>query len=333
MMKMHNAARRSHNPQRDMGQFSRRCVGSMLVSGVAAGCLPRTGAAQGSRLNTVNGAENRSITDCRGRRVTLHGTARIASIGGPITETLYALGRSNAILAVDQTSTWPEEAQKEKKALGYMRAISSEGVLSLQPDLVLAMNDAGPPTAMDQLIASGVPVVFVDATPSPEAIEGRTRFLADIMGAQAQGEQLCITIAKQFRQLAAWRASHTWMPRMLFVMRMTNNRPMAAGKGTAADAMIRLAGGINAGGDMQGYKIVDQENLVALQPDVVLLMDQTAAPIRSILQADPGFKLTPAGRNQAFVAMEGERLLGFGPRTPQAALDLARMLAAMEHPA
>lgn len=333
MMKVKNAARWSHHPQQNVGQFSRRFLGTMLVSGVAAVSLPRAGWAQGSRSNAVNGPESRSVTDCRGRHVTLHGTARIASIGGPITETLYALGRSNAILAVDQTSTWPEQAQKEKKALGYMRAISSEGVLSLQPDLVLAMNDAGPPAAMDQLVASGVPVVFVDATPSPEAIEGRTRFLADIMDAQAQGEQLCRNIAEQFRQLAAWRTTHTWMPRVLFVMRMTNNRPMAAGKGTAADAMIRLAGGVNAGGDMQGYKIVDQENLVALQPDVVLLMDQTATPIRSTLQADPGFKLTPAGRNHAFVSMEGERLLGFGPRTPQAALDLARMLATVEHPA
>lgn len=308
-----------------MAALPRRSFAAMLASGAAAAMMPRIGCAQ-----EVVG---RTVTDCRGRHVTLRSAARIASIGGPITETLYALGRSGAILAVDQTSTWPEQAQKEKKGLGYMRAISSEGVLSLRPDLVLAMNDAGPPAAMDQLVASGVPVVFVDATPSPEAIEGRTRFLADLVDAKEAGEQLCTTIAGQFRQLVAWRAAHTWMPRVLFVMRMTNNRPMAAGSGTAADAMIRLAGGVNAGAAMQGYKIVDQENLVALRPDVILLMDQTAPPIRTALQTDPGFKLTPAGRSNAFVVMEGERLLGFGPRTPQAALDLARMLAAVGHPA
>lgn len=84
---------------------------------------------------------------------------------------------------------------------------------------------------------------------------------------------------------------------------------------------------------MQGYKIVDQENLLALRPDIILLMDQTAPAIRTALQADAGFQLTPAGRYNAFVSMEGERLLGFGPRTPQAALDLARMMAVAGHPA
>lgn len=309
--------------------LSRRSVGAMLAFGVASASVPRVGLAQ----EATNTGADRIVTDCRGRRVTLRGATRIASIGGPITETLYALGRSNEILAVDQTSTWPEQARKEKKDLGYMRAISSEGVLSLRPDLVLVMNDSGPPAAMDQLMASGVPVVFVDATPSSEAIEGRIRFLADIVGARQKGEELCSSIAGQFRQLEAWRSAHVGKPRVLFVMRMTNNRPMAAGTGTAADAMIRLAGGVNAGAGMQGYKIVDQENLVALRPDIILLMDQTAAAIRSTLQADPGFKLTPAGRNHAFVSMEGERLLGFGPRTPQAALDLARMMAAVGHPA
>lgn len=332
-MKMHKAASKSHDLSQEGALFSRRFIGSLFVSAAAAVCMPRMVRAQGGSPHTVESAGSRSVTDCRGRHIILNGTTRIASIGGPITETLYALGRSNAILAVDQTSTWPEQAQKEKKSLGYMRAISSEGVLSLKPDLVLAMNDSGPPAAMDQLMASGVPLVFVDATPSPDAIEGRTRFLAEIVGAKAEGEQLCRTIAEQFHQLEAWRAKHTGAPRVLFVMRMTNNRPMAAGKGTAADAMIRLAGGINAGGDMQGYKIVDQENLMALRPDVVLLMDQTAASIRSTLQDDAGFKLTPAGQHHAFIAMEGERLLGFGPRTPQAALDLAKMLAAVEHPA
>nr|WP_238331278.1 MULTISPECIES: ABC transporter substrate-binding protein [Acetobacter] len=328
-MKNHWLANKHRDQIAATSLLSRRSLGAMLAFGMASTCMPQAGLAQ----DVTHEVTPRIVTDCRGRRITLHGATRIASIGGTITETLYALGRSSAILAVDQTSTWPEVARKEKKDLGYMRAISSEGVLSLRPNLVLTMNDAGPPAAMDQLVASGVPVVFVDATPSSEAIEQRTRFLADIVGAQPAGEQLCSTIAEQFGQLNAWRTVHTEKPRVLFVMRMTNNRPMAAGKGTAADAMIRLAGGVNAGADMQGYKIVDQENLVALRPDIILLMDQTATTLRSALQADPGFKLTLAGRNNAFVSMEGERLLGFGPRTPQAALDLARMMAAVSHPA
>ncbi len=304
--------------------LSRRRLGMSLVAmGVTSGILPKTGHA----------APMRVVTDCRGRRVAIQSAARIACIGGTITETLYAFGRSQSIIGVDLTSTWPEQAQREKKNLGYMRTISAEGVLSLRPDLILAMNDSGPAAAMDQLADSGVPVVFVDATHSAEAIEGRTRFLAEIVNAKPEGERLCATISYQFRSLAAWREAHPQMRRVLFVMRMTNNRAMAAGKGTAADAVIGLAGAVNAGADMQGYKIVDQENLVALRPDVILTMQQGGDAIRAELLAAPGFQLTPAGKNRAIIAMEGERLLGFGPRTPQAALDLARLIETAGHPA
>lgn len=55
-------------------------------------------------------------------------------------------------------------------------------------------------------------------------------------------------------------------------------------------------------------------------------MEQDAPQVRAALLGNAGFRLTPAGRNQAIIAMEGERLLGFGPRTPDAALELARRL-------
>lgn len=270
-----------------------------------------------------------TVTDCRQRSVAIGPARRIASIGGTITETLYALGAAERIVAVDVTSTWPEQALREKKSLGYMRAISAEGVLSLRPDLILAMNDSGPPTAMDQLVASSIPVVFVDSTPSVEAIRDRTSFLARVVGAQAAGQALGAAIDARFAALASWRTAHPHAPRTLFVMRMTNGHPLAAGAHTAADAVIRLAGATNAGADMQGYKIVEDEALLTLRPDIVLTMAQDAASLRAALLADPGFRLTPAGRREAIIAMEGERLLGFGPRTPDAALDLARMIDTM----
>ena len=271
-------------------------------------------------------AEGRLITDCRGRSVSVGSASRIACIGGTITETLYQLGVSERIVAVDTTSTWPKEALKEKKSLGYMRAISSEGVLSVRPDLILAMNASGPADAMDQLVASGIPVVFVDSTSSPDAILKRTRFLAKAVGREQAGEEMCRDIQAHFDALEQWRASHSGTPRVLFVMRMTNNRPLVAGQGTAADAVIRLAGGINVGANLQGYKLLNTESLVTLRPDIILTMSQGGAEIRQALLSDPGFSMTPAGQKKAIVEMEGERLLGFGPRTPEAALDLAHMM-------
>ncbi|WP_062014788.1 heme/hemin ABC transporter substrate-binding protein [Gluconobacter japonicus] len=295
---------------RDLG---RRGFSVLLL---AAALVPAAGWAQPSL-----------IADCRGRSVSVSGASRIACIGGTITETLYRLGVSERIVAVDTTSTWPESALKEKKSLGYMRAISAEGVLSVRPDLILAMNASGPADAMDQIVASGIPVVFVDSTSSPDAILKRTKFLGTVVGRERAADKMCRDIQSHFDALERWRASHSGAPKVLFVMRMTNNRPMVAGQGTAADAVIRLAGGINVGADLQGYKLLNTESLVTLRPDIILTMSQGGAEIRQALLNDPGFSMTPAGQKKAIVEMEGERLLGFGPRTPEAALDLAHMIA------
>ncbi|GBQ09368.1 hemin ABC transporter substrate-binding protein [Komagataeibacter rhaeticus] len=300
----------AHHGRMEMG---RRLFACLLAGGMLA--TPRTGW----------GAEEDTVTDCRGRHVKIGPARRIASIGGTITETLYALGAQDRIIAVDITSTWPEQALREKKSVGYMRALSAEGILSLRPDLILAMNDCGPPPVLDQLMASTVPVVFVDATPSEDAIVARTRFMASLLDARTAGARLCADISQHFDMLTQWRAAHPTTKRVLFIMRMSNNRPMVAGTGTAADAVIRLAGGSNPAA-FEGYKILDQEALIGLQPDAVLTMEQDAPQVRAALLGNAGFRLTPAGRNQAIIAMEGERLLGFGPRTPDAALELARRL-------
>ncbi|MBS1101635.1 ABC transporter substrate-binding protein [Gluconobacter sp. Dm-62] len=292
--------------------------------------LPATLALIGGTLQSAyaDSAQPQSIRDCRGRIVRPGPAKRIVCVGGTITETLYDLGAADRIVGIDITSTWPPQALKEKTSVGYMRTLSAEGVLSLQPDLILVMNDAGPPAALQQLVASGTPLIFVDATPSAEAIRTRTLFLAGILDARDAGQRLCRRIDDSFHALAVWRAAHPVSRRVLFVMRMTNGHPMAAGTGTAADAVIRLASALNAGESMQGYKIVDDEALATLHPDIILTMTQEEAHLRSQLLANPGFRLTPAGQRGAVISMEGERLLGFGPRTPEAALDLAHMIEA-----
>ncbi len=61
-------------------------------------------------------------------------TSRIVSIGGDVTEILYALKAAPKIVAVDTTSTYPASALKEKKSVGYMRALSTRGRALHQSD-------------------------------------------------------------------------------------------------------------------------------------------------------------------------------------------------------
>ncbi|GEL49771.1 hemin ABC transporter substrate-binding protein [Acetobacter tropicalis] len=305
----------------------------MMMVGMGAGLAAAFGGAAASAHSSGEMAQ-RDITDCRGRHVVVGTPQRIACIGGAITETLYALGAQDRIVAVDTTSTWPIEALQKKKSLGYMRTVSAEGVLSLQPDLVLSLNDAGPPTAIEQLMASSVPVVMVDSTPTPETILNRTRFLATIINSPKEGDALCQTISEGFDALAQWRRALPTPPlKVLFVMSMQNGRPMVAGTGTAADSMIKLTGCVNAAGSMHGYKMLNDEALIPMAPQVVLLMAQSASRIQSELLGSVAFQQTPAGQSKGFVPMEGGRMLGFGPDTPHVALELSRRLSMFRKPA
>lgn len=299
------------------------------VDRVMAGWLPgRRGVlAAGIGLLASGGVAAAPVT--AGRRMSEAQLARVVCIGGAITEILYALDQSRRIVAVDSTSQYPPVALKEKRSIGYMRAVSAEGVLSVRPSLVLVMRDAGPPQALDVLSASPTPLLFVDATPSAEAVLGRVRTLADVFGVAARGEALCATIRTGFADLAAWRKAHPAGKRVLFLLSMQNGRPMVAGSGTAADAIIALAGGVNAASTLQGYKPVSDEAVAAMAPDVVLAMDHAGPGIDASALDAPAFQLTPAGRRHALIRMDGEYLLGLGPRTPAAALELAKRLASV----
>ena len=66
---------------------------------------------------------------------------RIIAIGGSITEIIYALGAEDKLVAVDSTSMYPASALERHPDVGYMRALSAEPVLSVAPDVILAIDD------------------------------------------------------------------------------------------------------------------------------------------------------------------------------------------------
>lgn len=251
---------------------------------------------------------------------------RVVSIGGATTEIAYALGQGARIVAVDSTSTYPVAAQ-QKPDVGYMRQLSAEGVLALRPDLILMEEGAGPPAAVQVIAAAGVPVVQVPAGHDPAAIAQKITTVADALGQPAAGAALAARLRRQFADLSAGLAAVKVPRRVLFVLSLDGGRPVAAGAGTGGDAIIRMAGGVNVFADAQGYKTVSPESAAALAPDVILMMENGGpSPGDAAVLAAPAIAATPAGRNRALIRMDALYLLGFGPRTAEAARDLAARL-------
>ncbi len=251
---------------------------------------------------------------------------RVLAIGGAITEIVYALGQQDRLIGRDSTSTFPPEA-RALPDLGYMRALSPEGVLSAGPDLILADADAGPPEAVAAIEAASVPYVEVPSDESPEGVAEKIRVVAGALGVPEEGAALAGRVEAAIR--AAMQAAAPTHPRAIFLLSVEGGRLMAAGSGTGAEAMLRLAGAENALTGFDGYKLVSAEAVLEAAPEVVVMMDRDGdhGAAAGTVFALPGLAGTPAAEAGRLVKMDGLFLLGFGPRTAEAVTALRRALS------
>jgi iron complex transport system substrate-binding protein len=252
---------------------------------------------------------------------------RIVSIGGAVTEIVYLLGGGTELVAVDSTSLYPAAA-RALPDVGYMRQLAAEPILALQPALVLAVQDSGPPAVLDQIRAAGVRLVEVPDPPTIDGVLQKIAVVAEAIGRPDEGERLRATLETQLKTLSAAVAQTAERPSVLFLLSIGRGAPLAAGRETAADGIIALAGGRNAVGGFVGYKPLSAEATVAAAPDVILLTAQGLESLggeAGLLQL-PDIAQTPAARNRRIFAFDGLLLLGFGPRTGTAIRQLAERL-------
>src|SRR5581483_5553437 len=269
------------------------------------------------------------VTDGGGRQVEVGDASRILSIGGDVTEIVYALGAETRLVGVDATSQFPPRALREKKNVGYMRALSSEGVISVDATVVLASAGAGPPEVVKTLKATRVPYVEVPDEHSPAGIAGKVRLIAKAIGAEAEGERIVQQVAADFVSLEAARAKIRQPVRALFVLGVQNGRATVGGQGTSADAILKLAGAVNVAAAVNGFRPLPDEAVVELAPEVIVAMRRTSSSdahgVEQLFTLK-GIQSTPAGVGRRLILMDGLYLLGFGPRAAAAAKDLMASL-------
>lgn len=254
---------------------------------------------------------------------------RIIAIGGSVTEIVYALGQEDRLVGRDRTSSYPVEA-RDLPDIGYMRALAPEGVLSVSPDLILSVEGSGPPETITVLQNAGVEFVEIPDEFSRDGILTKIRAVGAALGEDEAAEALAQRVGAEIdaAHKTATAATGDTPARVLFILSVRDGRIMIGGAETQADSIIRLAGGVNAAGDIAGFKPITPEALAAAAPDVILMMTRAGnhAISDDEIFALPSVALTPAGRNHRLVRMKGSYLLGFGPRTAGAITDLSKEL-------
>jgi iron complex transport system substrate-binding protein len=256
-------------------------------------------------------------------------TSRLVSIGGAVTEIVFALGQGEKVVGRDTTSVYPQEAFALPD-VGYMRALSPEGVLSINPTAILMIEGSGPQDAIEVLKKATVPVVTIPEGYDRDGIVRKIKAVGAALGQDGRAAELADKVAADIDAAHAVVAgiAEDKRKRVLFVLSLRNGKVMAAGRNTSADGILRLAGAVNATPEFEGFKAVNDEAIIGARPDVILMMSQ-GGPMMATDQeifANPAIALTPAGRNKALLRLDSLTLLGFGPRTADAVRSLATSL-------
>ena len=246
------------------------------------------------------------VLDCGERPAD---AARVAVAGGSLVEILYALGEQDHIVAVDRTSNYPQAAKKLPQ-IGYVRNISAEGLLSLEPTFVLGEHDTGPPEVVEQLARLGVDMLLVPEQFSVAGIRAKIRCVAAAMGADAAGEALAasllagvvglsedapgegapehvaggnIATRDMAGNVAGQAADHVAgnvaenvaekaapRPRGVVLLGLREGAPIAAGFNTSGQGLLSMAGAVNLM-DFEGWKPVSVEVMAAASPEFIVI--------------------------------------------------------------
>lgn len=269
-----------------------------------------------------------TVIDALGNEVTITDTSRIITIGGAVTETVYALGLGDHIVAVDESSIYPPEAE-DLPIVGYLRFLSAEPVLSVNPTLIIATEDAGPDETVQQLEAAGVTFLLVPADDTVDGAVEKIRAIAAALNRVDEGEVLVTNLQEDVARAQALLATVETRPQVMFFFLRGRAVLTVSGTETGADEMIRLAGGENVVSGYTGYQPITAEAVIAAAPDVVLTTSNGVESLGGIDQVItlPGVAQTPAGENGRIIAsMDDLLLLGFTSRLGDAILELTYRL-------
>ncbi len=243
---------------------------------------------------------------------------RLVTLGGSITELVFALGAGERIVATDESSIYPTEVAALPK-VGYFRQFSPEGVLAQRPHRMLAAAGSGPEAALALLERAGITVHRLPDPTDLSTARQRILTLGEILDVAAKAHTLAESYASAIRSLAA--AAQPLRVAVFFT------RGAVAGQKTAAGAALRMVGWQNAFGSITGIRVPAPEVLVNLPADVIVLAQQAvdaAGSLTNALAQWPGLARHPAALSQKIAVVDWLALVGFGPRLPQTLREIAR---------
>ena len=260
---------------------------------------------------------------------TTQNSSRIVVAGGSITEIIYFLNSEEKIVALDVTSNYPEKA-KELPSIGYVRNLSAEGILSMNPSIVFGEDDMGPPGVIKQLRDINIDLRIIPEEKTIDGILDKIYCIASIIDKVPNAEsKINSTLIPDILSIEKRLSISTLIPkRVMFIFSIKGNKIIVAGSGTSGDGFIKMTGSKNIFSTIEGWKSVSQEAIIKENPDYVIMSKRdlhNSKTIKSISE-NPIFKNIRAFEEQNIIFDDAMAMLGFGPRTIKSVLNAVNIM-------
>lgn len=262
------------------------------------------------------------------------GPQRIVCIGQALNEIIYDLGAQGSLVGVDLSSTFPP-AIKNLPNVGYHRALSAEGILSLKPTVIIHDNNIGPENVVRQLQELQVPMrTFQAKADSIDGLKALMREMGAYFRKEQRAEELCGKIDRDMAAAAAAVKKYPDHPRVGVIhFGRASNVYLVVGSGGGGDAasagrMVEWAGGTMAIQKRGMQQMTSPEIVAESNPDVILVTEVGFDRLGSIEAAKtlPGVAETNAARNNRIYRVPEHELMYFGPNTGQNIIELAKLI-------
>lgn len=278
---------------------------------------------------TVEPAPEKMVfTDDMGNTIELDGYPQaIVSLSPSMTEILFAIGAGDQLVGRDEYSIYPEEALAVASIGALWEELPSEAILALEPDLVLAAQII----SEDQVLALrdlGLNVYWQANPTSYDGLFENLRNIARLTGLEAETEVMITDLDARVKVVQEKIATVSDRPSTLYELDATDpSNPWTTGSGTFIDYIITEAGGTNAASALEGeFAQISSEQLIAVNPDVILLADAPYGTTPESVAERPGWDVITAVKENALYPIDPNMMSVPGPRLVDALEETARLL-------
>ncbi|NEY71291.1 ABC transporter substrate-binding protein [Bacillus mesophilus] len=266
-----------------------------------------------------------TITDGVENEVTIEAKPeKIVSLIPSNTEIVYALDMGDALVGVSDFDNYPEEVATKEK-IGGME-FNVEKVISLQPDLVLAHGSSAfsSESGLEQLRNAGITVVVVPDATSFEATYESIHLIGKLTGTSVKAEEIVEDMKTRLAEIKE-KASEVTEPATVWVEVSGPPEIYTTGKGTFMHEMIEAINAKNAAGEQEGWVMLTEEEIVALNPDVVVTTYGSFDPnAKANVLAREAWTEVPAIQNERVYDIQSDLVSRPGPRLIEGVEELAK---------